>query len=183
MRNLLGTVAKVLDHDVPVLILGESGSGKDYLAEAIHACSTRRGGPFTRIDCATIPPDLFESELFGYEKGTFTDAQTRKLGKLEVAGGGSVYFDTISGLTPPVQAKLLRAVQDRTFTRLGGHQTIAFDARIISSGEPELAAGADFRRDLYYRINLVTVSIPPLRSRPEDIPALAAQFAAKRKKL
>ena len=93
MRNLLGTVAKVLDHDVPVLILGESGAGKDYLAEAIHACSTRRTGPFTRIDCATIPPDLFESELFGYEKGTFTDAQTRKLGKLEVAGGGSVYFD------------------------------------------------------------------------------------------
>ncbi len=183
MRNLLQTVAKVLDHDVPVLILGESGAGKDYLAEAIHACSARRAGPFTRIDCATIPPDLFESELFGYEKGTFTDAQTRKLGKLEVALGGTVYFDTISALTPPVQAKLLRAVQDRTFTRLGGHQTIRFDARVISSAEPDLAASADFRRDLLYRINLVTVSIPPLRARPEDIPSLAAKFAAKRKRL
>ena len=181
MRNVLQTVEKVLDHDVPVLILGESGAGKDYLAEAIHACGRRRPGPFTRIDCATIPADLFESELFGYEKGTFTDAQTRKLGKLEVARGGSVYFDGISALTPPVQAKLLRAVQDKTFTRLGSNQAVPFDARVMSSAEPGLAPGEDFRRDLFYRINLVTVALPPLRSRPEDIPALANEFMGKRK--
>ena len=181
MKSVLQTVEKILDHDVPVLLLGESGTGKDHLAEAIHACGARRTGPFVRIDCATIPPELFESELFGYEKGTFTDAQTRKLGKLEVARGGSVYFDNISGLTPAVQAKLLRALQDRSFTRLGGGQTVNFDARVLSSAEADVVAGPDFRRDLFYRINVVTVTLPPLRSRPEDIPLLATEFVAKRK--
>jgi two-component system, NtrC family, response regulator AtoC len=183
MKNVLQTVEKILDHDVPVLLLGESGSGKDHLAEAIHACGSRRDGPFVRIDCATIPADLFESEMFGYEKGTFTDAQTRKLGKLEVARGGSVYFDNISALAPPVQAKLLRALQDKSFTRLGGGQTVSFDARVISSAEADLVAGPEFRRDLFYRINVVTVTLPPLRARREDIPLLARQFTARRKSI
>ncbi len=174
LRNVLQTVEKVLDHDVSILILGESGSGKDYLAEAIHACSPRRDRPFVHIDCPTIPADLFESELFGYEKGTFTDAQTRKIGKLEFGRGGTVYFDDVSALTPPLQAKLLRALQEKSFTRLGGHEVIPFDARIISSSSTDVDS---MRRDLYYRINVVTVRMPALRERPEDIELLASRFA------
>jgi DNA-binding NtrC family response regulator len=186
MRNLLQTVEKVLDHDVPILIRGESGVGKGYLAEAIHACSSRRGEPFVHVDCATIPPDLFESELFGYERGTFTDAVARRLGRLELARGGSVYFDSIDTLTPALQAKLLRVLQDRQFTRLGGNENIAFSARVIASASSDLdalmASGA-FRRDLFYRINVVTVTLPPLRERRDDIIPLAREFAGKRKTL
>jgi len=182
MRTLLQTVEKVLDHDVNLLLLGESGSGKDYIAEAIHACGNRRGKPFVRIDCAGIPAELFESELFGFEKGTFTDAQSRKPGKLETVQGGTVYFDDIASLAPPLQAKLLRAIQEKRFTRLGGNQTLALDGRVISSSSipsEELLAG--LRRDLFYRINVVTLTIPPLRERREDIPALAKSFLARRK--
>lgn len=184
MRNLLQTVGKVLDHDVPILILGESGSGKDHLAAAIHACSPRREGPFVHIDCAAIPPELFESELFGYERGTFTDAQSRKLGKFELAKGGTVYFDNISAIAPPLQAKLLRALQEKSFTRLGGHDAIPFDARVISSSSGDLdamIARGEFRRDLLYRINVVTAALPPLRQRPEDIVPLIRQFAGRAK--
>jgi len=185
MRNLLDTVDKVLDHDVSILILGESGSGKDYLAEAIHACGNRRDEPFVHIECASIPPELFETELFGHERGTFTDAHARKIGKLEMARRGTVYFDEISALTPQLQAKLLRAIQERRFTRLGGSSPIAFEARVVSSSNADLqallASGA-VRRDLYYRINVVTLSLPPLRERREDVLALAKKFL-KRKKL
>jgi len=185
MRNVLETVEKVLDHDVSILILGESGVGKDYLAEAIHACSIRRDAPFVHIDCANIPADLFESEIFGHERGTFTDAQTRKVGKLEIAQSGTVYFDEISSLTPQLQAKLLRAIQEKRFTRLGGTTSIPFEARVISSSNVDLtsllASGA-LRRDLYYRINVVTLTLPPLRERPEDVLALAKRFL-KRKRL
>jgi two-component system response regulator AtoC len=186
MRNVLQTVEKVLDHDVPVLVLGESGVGKDYLAEAIHASSTRKAAPFVRIDCATIPADLFESELFGYEKGTFTDAQSRKLGRLEMARGGTVYFDEIAALPPPLQAKLLRALQEKSFSRLGGGQSIAFDARVIASSSADLnalLATGDLRRDLFYRINVVTVTLPPLRERAEDIRNLVTRFAGRRKRV
>ena len=178
MRNVLQTVEKVLDHDVSILILGESGSGKNYLAEAIHACSPRRAAPFVHIDCPTIPADLFESELFGYEKGTFTDAQSRKIGKLEASRGGTVYFDDVSALTIPLQAKLLRAIQEKSFNRLGGHESVPFDARIISSSGSDADS---MRRDLYYRINVVTVRMPSLRERPDDVPLLAKQFAGKSK--
>src|SRR6202165_5958380 len=119
MRTLLQTVEKVLNHDVHILLLGESGVGKDFFAEAIHACSDRREKPLVRIDCAAIPADLFEAELFGYEKGTFTDAQSLKLGKLEVAHGGTGDFGSIAALVPNLQAKLLRAIQEKRFTRLG----------------------------------------------------------------
>ncbi|MEA2491909.1 MAG: hypothetical protein QOH21_3701 [Acidobacteriota bacterium] len=179
MRNVLETVEKVLDHDVNVLIAGESGVGKDYLAESIHACSIRRDEPFVHIECASIPPDLFESELFGHERGTFTDAHSRKLGKLETARRGTVYFDEIAALTPPLQAKLLRAIQERRFTRLGGNATVDFHARVISSSNAELSAllaSGGLRRDLFYRINVVMLTLPPLRERPEDIAALAARF-------
>src|SRR6266550_2163464 len=160
MRTLLQTVEKVLDHDVNILLLGESGVGKDHFAEAIHACGIRREKPLVRIDCAAIPPDLFEAELFGFEKGTFTDAVARKVGKLEMALGGTIYFDDITSLAPNLQAKLLRAIQDKRFTRLGGHQPIAFDARIISS---------------------TSTAVESLRDRREDIPQLAKNFIARRK--
>ncbi len=183
MRALLKTVEKVLDHDVNLLLLGESGSGKDFFAEVIHACGKRRERPLVRIDCASIPVELFESELFGYEKGTFTDAQARKLGKLELVQGGTVYFDDIASLAPGLQAKLLRAIQEKRFTRLGGNQTVALDGRVISSSSipaEELLSG--LRRDLFYRINVVTLMIPPLRERREDIPQLARSFLARRKR-
>src|SRR5688572_17681669 len=179
MRNVLETAGKVLDHDVSILILGESGTGKDYLAESIHACSIRRDEPFVHIECASIPVELFESELFGHEKGTFTDAHSRKLGKLEVARRGTVYFDEISALTPQLQAKLLRVFQERRFTRLGGSTPLPFDARVISSSNADLSsllASGALRRDFYYRINVVTVTVPSLRERREDIPLLAKRF-------
>jgi DNA-binding NtrC family response regulator len=184
VRNLLETVEKVLDHDVPILIRGESGSGKDHLARAVHTCSNRRQEPFVEIDCASIPADLFESEIFGHEKGTFTDAHARKLGKLETAGSGTVYFDEIASLTPALQAKLLRALQEKTFTRLGGNQSIALRARIVSSTSADIDAmlsSGGFRRDLFYRINVVTVTMPPLRERVDDLPALISEFAGKKK--
>ncbi len=178
MRNLLATVEKVLDHDVPLLIRGESGTGKDRLAEAIHAISARRAEPFVHVDCATIPADLFESELFGYERGTFTDAVTRRIGRLEQAKSGSVYFDNIDALPDTLQAKLLRVLQDRRFTRLGGNQNVDFTARVIASASGDISA---MRPDLLYRINVVTVTVPPLRERREDILPLAREFADKRK--
>ena len=179
MRNVLETVEKVLDHDVSILIHGESGVGKDYLAAAIHACSSRRDEPFVHIDCASIPADLFETELFGHERGTFTDAQTRKIGRLEVARRGTVYFDEIAALTPQLQAKLLRAIQERRFSRLGGADTLPFEARVISSSNAnldDLLSSGALRRDLYYRINVVTLRLPPLRERPEDVTLLAKEF-------
>ena len=182
MRTLLQTVEKVLDHDVNLLLLGESGSGKDYLAEAIHACGGRRQNPFIRIDCASIPVELFESELFGFEKGTFTDAHARKLGKLELVKGGTIYFDDIASLAPALQAKLLRAIQEKRFTRLGSNQTVALDGRVISSSSvPAEELVNELRRDLFYRINVVTLTIPPLRERRDDIPQLARSFLARRK--
>ncbi len=185
MRDLFATVEKIIDRDVPILILGESGAGKDHLAEIIHATSIRRNEPFVHVECASIPADLFESELFGHEKGTFTGASDRKLGKLEVARRGTVYFDEISALTPQLQAKLLRAMQERRFSRLGGVTSIPFDARVISSSNVELQSLLDsgaLRRDLFYRINVVTLTLPPLRDRVEDILPLAKQFLGRRKK-
>lgn len=185
MRDLFATVEKVVDRDVPILILGESGAGKDHLAAIIHARSNRREQPFVHVECANIPAELFESELFGHEKGTFTGAFERKLGKLEIARGGTVYFDEISALTPQLQAKLLRAMQERRFTRLGGASSIPFDARVLSSSNVELQSLLDsgaLRRDLFYRINVVTLTLPPLRERPEDVLVLARQFLGRRKK-
>jgi two-component system, NtrC family, response regulator AtoC len=179
MRNVLETVGKVLDRDVPILILGESGTGKDFLAESIHASGNRRDEPFVHIECASIPADLFESELFGHERGTFTDAHARKVGKLEAARRGTVYFDEISALAPQLQAKLLRAIEERRFARLGGGATVPFEARVISStsADPREA----LRRDLYYRINVVTLTLPPLRERAEDVLPLAKHFLGRKR--
>jgi DNA-binding NtrC family response regulator len=179
MRAVIDTAAKLVDRDVSVLIAGESGTGKNYLAEALHACGPRAGAPFVTIDCASIPHELFELELFGYEKGTFTDATSRKIGKLEAARNGTTYFDEIAALTPPLQAKLLRALEERRFTRLGGSENVALHARVISSTSTDLAG---FRSDLLYRINVVTLTLPPLRERAEDVPLLANDFLRKARK-
>jgi DNA-binding NtrC family response regulator len=178
MRNLLETAGKVLDRDVPILILGESGAGKDFVAESIHAAGNRRDEPFVHIECASIPADLFESELFGHERGTFTDAHARKVGKLEAARRGTVYFDEIAALALPLQAKLLRAIEERRFTRLGGG-SVAFEARVISSTSTDPREG--LRRDLFYRINVVTLALPPLRERAEDLLPLAKQFLGRKR--
>ena len=188
VRTVLRTVEKILDNDANILLLGESGVGKDFLAEAIHRSGIRRLQPFVRIDCASIPEELFESELFGYEKGTFTDAVDRKPGKLEMAQRGTLYFDEVGTLAPHLQAKLLRVIQENRFSRLGGSRNIDLDVRILSSSnlplEQLLETGA-LRRDLYYRLNVVSLALPPLRERREDVPILARAFlrdAAKRYK-
>lgn len=172
MQRLLDTAARVVDHDVSVLILGATGTGKDRLAQALHACGGRSTQPFVAIDCAALPPELFEAELFGYERGTFTDAGSRKAGKLEMARRGTLYFDELSTLPRQLQAKLLRVLQDRRFERLGGNQSIDLDVRVITSSS--LPAEA-LREDLLYRINVITLTMPALRERREDIPQLARE--------
>jgi len=179
VRKLLELAQKVALHDTSVLILGESGVGKDHLAEAIHRAGPRREQPFVKIHCPGLPAELFESELFGYEKGAFTDAQTRKKGRFDLAQKGSIYLDEIADLSIPLQAKLLRVIEERTFTRLGGNVPLALDARILASSSlpPEaLLDPSRLRSDLYYRINVVVLAIPPLRERREDIPLLAGLF-------
>ena len=179
LREVLDTVEKVLSHDVNVMILGESGVGKNYLAEAIHICGNRQALPFVSVDCSSIPAEIFESELFGYEKGAFTGAATRKPGRIETAQRGTLYLDEITAVGPELQAKLLRVVQERQFSRLGGNGLLRLDARVLSSSnvriDEALEAGR-FRRDLYYRLNVVAVTLPPLRQRRKDIPALAHEF-------
>lgn len=179
-RAVVKTLEKLTDVDVNVLVTGESGSGKDYVAEALHACGPRAARPFVRIDCATIPHDLFESELFGFERGTFTDAKESKPGRLELARGGTLYLDEVGSIPPALQAKLLRVIEQKQFTRLGGSRTIRLDARIVASAselEARRAGGHSVRGDLLYRLGVVTIELPPLRERVEDIPALARRFA------
>ncbi|MEO8217062.1 MAG: sigma-54 dependent transcriptional regulator [Acidobacteriota bacterium] len=179
MRVVLDTVEKVLTHDVNVMILGESGVGKNYLAESIHLCGNRQTAPFVSVDCASIPPDIFESELFGYEKGAFTGATARKQGRIEMAQRGTLYLDEVASVSPELQAKLLRVVQEKQFSRLGGNQVLRLESRLLSSSNVLLDEAMElgrFRRDLYYRLNVVSVLLPPLRDRREDIPLLAQEY-------
>ncbi len=179
-REILRSAEKALPTDASILVLGESGTGKDYLVDAIHACSARSAGPLVKITCATLPEELFEAELFGFERGAFTDAAARKPGRIETAEGGTLYLDEVGTLTPHLQAKLLRLLQERSFSRLGAERSIALDVRIVSSSNlaaEELSDEKRFRRDLYYRLNVIAIRLPPLRERPEDIPMLARGFA------
>lgn len=174
-------IARVAQSDSTVLIRGESGTGKEVVARAIHEQSPRRDRPFVAINCAAIPEALFESELFGYEKGAFTGATALKKGKLEAAGDGTLFLDEIGELPSPMQAKLLRLLQQREFERVGGARSIPFKARVLAATnrnlEEAIQAG-QFRQDLYYRLNVVSTLLPPLRDRREDIPLLALYFAA-----
>ncbi|MBI4632414.1 MAG: sigma-54-dependent Fis family transcriptional regulator [Deltaproteobacteria bacterium] len=179
MTKLLETVAQVAPSEATVLITGESGTGKEMIAEAIHVNSARKGGPFIKINCAALAETLLESELFGHEKGAFTGADRRKEGKFRQAEGGSLFLDEVGEMSPGMQVKLLRVLQEREITRVGGEETIRTDVRVIAATNRDLLQDVDagrFREDLYYRLNVVTLRVPPLRERKEDIPLIAQHY-------
>jgi DNA-binding NtrC family response regulator len=182
MRAIRAIIESIADTDAMVLIRGESGVGKDLVARSIHANSSRRDGPFVKVNCAAIPHGLLESELFGHERGAFTGAHRRKPGQFEYAKGGTIYLDEIAELPLSLQAKLLHVLQDFAFARVGGHGLIDVEARVIAATnrdlERQMAAG-EFRDDLYYRLNVVELRIPPLRERREEIPGLVELFLAR----
>ena len=179
MRGIRRVIESIADTDATVLIRGESGVGKDLVARAIHAASARREGPFIKVNCAAIPDGLLESELFGHEKGAFTGAHRRKAGQFEFAKGGTIYLDEIAELPLGLQAKLLHVLQDFKFARVGGHELIDVDARVIAATNRDLEKAlvrGEFREDLYYRLNVVELMVPPLRERREEIPQLVSWF-------
>jgi DNA-binding NtrC family response regulator len=175
-RRLFELAQKVAPAPTTLLISGESGTGKDYLARLVHELGPRRDAPFLKIDCASLPPQLVESELFGHERGAFTGAVDRKLGRFELGGTGTIVLDEIAALLPGAQGKLLRVLQERTFERLGGTETIHIEARLIALSNVDLPAAVksgNFREDLYFRLNVLALAVPPLRERREDILPLA----------
>ena len=182
MREIASIIDSIADTDTTVLIRGESGVGKDLIARAVHLASTRREGPFVKVNCAAIPHGLLESELFGHEKGAFTGAHRRKPGQFEYANKGTIYLDEIGELPLALQAKLLHVLQDLRFSRIGGYGTVQVNARVIAATNRDLEDAmkrGEFREDLYYRLNVVEIRVPPLRERREEIPILATWFLAK----
>jgi two-component system NtrC family response regulator len=182
MEEALNLVGRVAPSQATVLILGESGTGKELFARAIHYASPRAGKPLVKVNCAALPENLLESELFGHEKGAFTGAVARRVGRFEQADGGSIFLDEIGDLSKALQAKLLRVLQEKEFERVGSNQTLKSDVRLIAATnrnlEEAIRKGA-FREDLYYRLNVVTLTLPPLRERKEDIPILIDHFLKK----
>src|SRR5215510_1839605 len=175
------TLEKVLDSPTTVLIEGESGTGKDALAQWLHYSSPRRDGPYIKIDFASLPEDLVESELFGYERGAFTGAVNSKVGKLDLAQNGTAVLDEVANIDPNVQAKLLNVVEAKQFYRLGGTRSIELDCRIVALSSIPLAKAVEqqmFRQDLFFRLNLITVRVPPLRDRRNEIMPIAEQLLA-----
>src|SRR5438874_1993527 len=182
MAAIRAVIESIADTDTTVLIRGESGVGKDLIARAVHVASTRREGPFVKVNCAAIPQGLLESELFGHEKGAFTGAHRRKPGQFEYANKGTIYLDEIAELPHALQAKLLHVLQDFRFSRVGGHGVINVDARVIAATNRDLEEAmrrGEFREDLYYRLNVVEIHVPPLRERREEIPLLVSAFLAR----
>lgn len=182
LKSVLKQVETVAEQDVTVLILGETGTGKDLIARAIHQLSPRHARTLVKLNCAAIPTGLLESELFGHEKGAFTGAISQKIGRLELAHQGTLFLDEVGDLPLEVQPKLLRALQEKEFERLGGTRTIPVDMRLIAATNRNLekmAAAREFRSDLYYRLRVFPISIPPLRERREDIPLLVRYFVEK----
>jgi two-component system response regulator HydG len=182
MQEVDGLVRKVGPTDSTVLIYGESGTGKELVARALHRHSPRRERPFVVVDCGTLVENLFESELFGHIKGSFTGATTTKYGRFELANGGTIFFDEIGNISTNVQAKLLRAIQEREVTKVGSAQVVRIDVRIIAATNRDLASAVkdgSFRDDLFYRLSVVPIELPPLRERREDIPLLANYFLCK----
>jgi two-component system response regulator AtoC len=183
MQDIYSKIEQVADSRTTVLITGESGTGKELVAKALHYNSSRRDRPFVALNCAALPETLIESELFGHEKGSFTDATARRTGQFELAHTGTLFLDEIGDLSAVTQAKLLRVIQEREFTRIGGTQPIKVDVRIVAATNKnldELVRKGQFREDLYYRINVISLYLPPLRERSEDIPLLAKHFLEKR---
>lgn len=182
MQEVFKLMKKVINTNVNVIIYGESGTGKELIARAIHSNSDRKDKPFIVVNCASIPKDLLESELFGHEKGSFTGAFQRKIGKFELANGGTIFLDEIGELELSLQAKLLRVIQDKTFERVGGNEPLTTSARIISATNRDLKKAVDeklFREDLYYRLSTFPIVVPPLRERRGDIVVLAEHFVRK----
>jgi two-component system, NtrC family, response regulator AtoC len=180
MREVMDLVRRAAPGNATVLLLGESGTGKELVARSIHEASPRKAKPFVKLNCGALPDALLESELFGYEKGAFTGAATRKPGRIELAHEGTLLLDEIGDITLPMQVKLLRVLQEREIERLGGTTTIKVDVRFLAATHrnlPEMVASGLFREDLFYRLNVVPIHLPPLRSRPEDIESLATRFA------
>jgi len=182
MREVFRLVEKIAPTQSTVLVRGESGTGKELVARAIHARSGRSGRPFHAINCAAIPENLLESELFGHERGSFTGADSRKAGLFEAASGSTLFLDEIGDLTLPLQGKILRALQEREVRRVGGNETIAVDVRVVAATNRDLEAmmkAGQFREDLFYRLNVIPIVLPPLRERSSDIPALVHRFLEK----
>jgi len=182
MQSVINTVKKAAQSDATILLLGESGVGKDLLARSIHTWSPRRAKLFVPVNCVALSEELLESELFGHEKGAFTGAHSQKLGKLEVAGGGTVFLDEIGDMKPGLQAKLLRFLQNREFDRVGGTRSVKVDVRIVAATNRDLAQAVKagmFRADLFFRLNVVSVTVPPLRDRLADIAQLTQTFLAR----
>jgi two-component system response regulator AtoC len=180
MQGVRQVIQQAAGVDITVLICGETGTGKEVVARAIHYLSSRHLAPFIKVNCAAVPPDLLESELFGHEKGAFTGAHQLKLGKFELANQGTILLDEIGELHPTLQAKLLHVLQDGTFSRVGGRSTIRVNVRVLAATNRDLeqaVAARQFRDDLYYRLNVIQVVVPPLRERVEEIPVLALYFA------
>ena len=179
MQGVYRMITRVLRNDLTVLVTGESGTGKELVAEAIHQLGARKSGPFVAVNAAAIPRELIESELFGHEKGAFTGATSQAIGKFEQANGGTLFLDEIGDMPPEAQTRLLRALQSGRIRRVGGRQEIAVNARIIAATNRDLApmiAAGTFREDLFYRLNVVPIELPPLRERREDIEVLAQHF-------
>jgi two-component system, NtrC family, response regulator AtoC len=176
VREIIEQAARV---DVTVLVVGETGTGKDVVARAIHEASVRQPGPFVKVNCAAVPRELLESELFGHERGAFTGAHQLKIGKFEAADRGTIFLDEIGDLHPALQGKLLHVLQDGQFSRVGGRSTVKVDVRVLAATNQDLeqaVAAGRFREDLYYRLNVIQIMVPPLRERPEEIPVLAEYF-------
>jgi DNA-binding NtrC family response regulator len=181
MQKLKAVIEKAAPSEGRVLIAGENGTGKELVARAIHEGSGRRGGPFVKLNCAAVPAELIESELFGHEKGAFTGAVGARKGKFELADGGTLFLDEVGDMPASMQAKLLRVLQEGELERVGGTETLRVDVRVIAATNrdlDEMIEGGSFREDLYYRLNVVPIRTPPLRSRREDIPDLVARFLA-----
>jgi len=182
MQQVIEVIKIVAKSNATVLITGESGTGKELVARALHSQSHRQGKPFIAVSCAALPESLLESELFGHEKGSFTGAYAQKKGKFEIANRGTLFLDEIGEMSANIQVHLLRVLEEKEFTRVGGNELIKVDVRVISATNKDVkqaVANGQFREDLYYRLNVVTIELPPLRERKEDIPLLAQHFLKK----